>query len=127
MLVLTPTLPLKHNINMNMLTAERRAQVISALVEGNSIRSVSRMTGIARNTIMGLLVAVGAACAEYQDKALRNLSCKRIQTDEIWAFCYGKDKNLPEDVIGGEERSQKRRFEAEPLSPVVMEPLAGTR
>lgn len=80
-----------------MLTAERRAQVISALVEGNSIRSVSRMTGIARNTIMGLLVAVGFACAEYQDKALRNLSCKRIQTDEIWAFCYAKDKNLSDD------------------------------
>jgi lambda repressor-like predicted transcriptional regulator len=82
---------------MNALTAERRAQVIAALVEGNSIRSVSRMTGVARNTVMSLLVAVGAACAEYQDKALRNLSCKRVQCDEIWSFCYAKDKNLPED------------------------------
>jgi IS1 family transposase len=82
---------------MNTLSAERRAQVISALVEGNSIRSVARMSGISRNTIMSLLVSVGFACAEYQDKALRNLPCKRIQCDEIWSFCYAKDKNLPED------------------------------
>ena len=90
-------LPLKHNSNMNALSAERRAQVIAALVEGTSMRSVSRITGVTRNTITSLLVAVGAACAEYQDKALRNLPCKRIQTDEIWAFCYGKDRNLPVD------------------------------
>lgn len=85
---------------MDVLTAERRAQVIAALVEGNSIRSVSRMTGVARNTVMSLLVQIGLACAEYQDKALRNLPCKRVQCDEIWSFCYGKDKNLPEDKKG---------------------------
>ncbi len=84
-------------MNMNVLTDERRAQVIGALVEGNSIRSVARMSGVSRNTITSLLVAVGAACAEYQDKALRGLPCKRVQCDEIWSFCYGKDKNLPED------------------------------
>jgi IS1 family transposase len=89
--------PLKHKINMNLLNAERRAQLIAALVEGNSVRSASRMTGVSRNTILSLLVAVGKACAEYQDVALRNLPCKRIQCDEIWSFCYGKDKNLPED------------------------------
>src|SRR5579875_4201559 len=85
---------------MNVLTAERRAQVIAALVEGNSIRSVARMSGVARNTIMSLLIAVGSACAEYQDKALRNLPCKRVQCDEIWSFCYGKDKNLPDEKKG---------------------------
>jgi IS1 family transposase len=85
---------------MNVLTSERRSQVVSALVEGNSIRSVARMSGVSRNTIMSLLVAVGAACAEYQDKALRNLPCKRVQCDEIWSFCYGKDKNLPDDKRG---------------------------
>jgi IS1 family transposase len=88
---------LKHNININSLSAEDRIRVIAALVEGNSIRSVSRMTGIARNTIASLLVEAGAACAEYQDKALRNLTVKRVQCDEIWSFCYAKDKNLPED------------------------------
>ncbi len=82
---------------MNALNPERRAQVIAALVEGNSIRSVSRMSGVSRNTIMSLLVAVGEACARYQDTALRGLNSKRIQCDEIWQFCYAKDKNLPED------------------------------
>ena len=95
--MLTYTRAVKHNVNMNVLTAERRAQVIGALVEGNSIRSVARMSGVSRNTIMSLLVAVGSACAEYQDSTLRCLPCKRVQCDEIWSFCYGKDKNLPED------------------------------
>ena len=58
-------------------------QVLKVLVEGNSIRSTVRMTGVARNTVTKLLVDVGAACSEYQDRALRNLSCKRLQVDEI--------------------------------------------
>ena len=82
---------------MNSLPTADRIRVIAALVEGNSIRSVSRMTGVARNTIAAVLVEAGAACAEYQDKALRNLTVKRVQCDEIWSFCYAKDKNLPED------------------------------
>ncbi len=82
---------------MNVLNSERRAQVVSALVEGNSIRAVARITGVSKPTILSLLVDLGLACAEYQDKALRNLPCKRIQCDEIWSFCHAKDKNLPED------------------------------
>jgi len=85
---------------MNRLDPEKRAQVVSALVEGNSIRAVARMTGIARNTITGLLVDLGTACAEFKDNALRNLPCKRIQCDEIWAFCYAKDKNVPANKQG---------------------------
>jgi IS1 family transposase len=85
---------------MNRLTIEKRVQVISALVEGNSIRSVVRMTGVAMNTIQKLLADLGKACAEYQDKAMRNLPCKRIQCDEIWQFCYAKDKNVPADKRG---------------------------
>ncbi len=91
---------LKHNINMNRLAPQKRVQAISALLEGNSIRAASRMTGIARNTIIGLLVDLGTACAEYQDNALRDLPCRRIQCDEIWAFCYPKDKNFPTDKQG---------------------------
>lgn len=90
-------------VSMNQLSPARRAQVIAALVEGNSIRAVVRMTGIAKNTVVKLLIQIGAACAQYQDQALRNLSCKRIQCDEIWSFCYAKDKNLPKnkrDVFG---------------------------
>src|SRR5579859_1750000 len=82
---------------MNRLSKIGRERIIAALVEGASLRSVSRITGVTRNAIAKLLVEAGAACAEYQDKALRNLPCKRIQADEIWSFCYAKDKNLPED------------------------------
>lgn len=64
------------------------------------MRSVSRMTGIARNTILTLVVDAGRACAEYQDKALRNLTCRRLECDEIWAFCHAKDKHLPDDKKG---------------------------
>jgi IS1 family transposase len=85
---------------VNKLDNDKRAQVIAALVEGASCRSVSRMTGVARNTVASLLVEIGAACAEYQDKALRNLPCKLIQCDEIWSYIGAKDKNVPNDKQG---------------------------
>lgn len=84
-------------VNMNQLSTAERAQVIAALVEGASSRAISRTTGRSKNTIAKLLVEVGAACAIYQDRALRNLPCRRVQCDEIWSFCYAKDKNLPAD------------------------------
>ncbi|MGD1211155.1 MAG: IS1 family transposase [Candidatus Acidiferrales bacterium] len=85
---------------MNRLSEAQRVQVIAALVEGNSIRATVRMTGVAKNTVIRLLEEVGTACAEYQDGAFRNLPCKRIQCDEIWNFCYAKDKNVPEEKRG---------------------------
>ncbi len=85
---------------MNKLNNKQRAQVIAALVEGNSIRSIVRMTGVSKNTVTKLLADVGEACAAYQDKAFQNLPCKRIQADEIWSFCYSKDKNVPEQFKG---------------------------
>jgi IS1 family transposase len=85
---------------MNQLSTEERAQVIRCLVEGNSIRSTRRMTGFGRNTITRLLVALGAACSEYQDRMLRNLRPTRIECDEIWSFCYAKAKNVPEQYRG---------------------------
>ncbi len=87
-------------VSMNRLPIQKRAQVIGCLVEGNSIRSTVRMTGVAKNTVTKLLVDLGKACSEYQDKVMRNLPCKRLQCDEIWAFCYAKDKNVPEDKKG---------------------------
>ena len=85
---------------MNKLDITKRAQIINCLVEGNSLRSTSRMTGCSINTVTKLLVDVGRACAEYQDKAFHNLTCKRIQCDEIWNFCYCKEKNVPEEHKG---------------------------
>src|SRR5436309_9210895 len=85
---------------MNRLSSAERATIIRALVEGNSIRSVSRMTGAARNTITTLLVDLGKACSAYQDRTLRYLTSERIECDEIWAFCHAKERNVPEEHRG---------------------------
>lgn len=85
---------------MNKLNTDRQAEIIRVLCEGNSIRSTSRITGVAINTVVKLLRDVGAACLEYQDKTLCNLPCKKLQVDEIWSFVYSKDKNVPEDKQG---------------------------
>ena len=80
---------------MNKLSTEKRAMIVRCLVEGNSIRATCRMTGAAKGTVLKLLVDLGTACSEYQDRNLRNLSCRRIEVDEIWSFCYAKDRNVP--------------------------------
>jgi hypothetical protein len=67
--------------------------VVAALVEGNSLRAITRMTGVHRTTVMKLLCDLGRACSEYQDATLRNLKSRRIQCDEIWSFVYAKEKN----------------------------------
>lgn len=82
-------------VSMNRLTTEKRAQIISALVEGNSIRATVRMTGASKNTVTKLLGDLGLACSVYMDEVMRDLACERIQCDEIWAFVYAKQKNLP--------------------------------
>jgi IS1 family transposase len=87
-------------VSMNYLTNEKRIQIVAALTEGIGINAVSRMTGVSKNTVLKLLVDLGAACAEYQDKAFRNLTCQKIQMDEIWSFCYAKAKNLPPEKEG---------------------------
>ena len=89
-----------YNIGMNKLSIEKKTQVITALVERNSIRATCRMTGTAKGTVTRLLASVGKACARYQDRILRELPCKHIQCDEIWSFCYAKQKNVPEDKQG---------------------------
>lgn len=89
-----------YTVLMNKLTTEKRRQVIAALVEGNGVRATVRMTGVAKNTIAKLLVELGAACAEYLDKTLVNLKSQRIQCDEIWSFCYAKEKNVPQELRG---------------------------
>ncbi len=79
---------------MNRLTTAKRVAVVAALVEGCSIRATVRMTGVAKNTIVKLLVELGDVCTRYQDEHLRNLPCKRLQCDEIWSYVGGKDRNL---------------------------------
>ncbi len=85
---------------MNRLIRDKQAQVIAALVEGNSIRATVRMTGVSKDAIARLLVSIGRASATYQDRVFRNLKCKRIQCDEAWSFVWAKDKNLPPSKRG---------------------------
>ena len=85
---------------MNKLSTADRVRVISALVEGCSIRSTVRMTGVAKNTVIKLLVEIGEACKAYHDEHVCHLLTKRVQCDEIWAFCYAKQKNVPADKKG---------------------------
>ncbi len=83
---------------MNRLSLARSTQIIGALVEGNSIRSIERMTETHRETIMRLMVEVGTGCAKLQDAEMRNLNCKRIQVDEIWAYVGKKQRTMtPQD------------------------------
>ncbi|MDX1952546.1 MAG: IS1 family transposase [Verrucomicrobiota bacterium] len=82
---------------MNKLSTAERKQIVAALVEGNSLRAISRMIGVSRNTINKLLVDLGTACSIYQDKTFRNLKCKRIECDEIWSFVGCKEKHVTPD------------------------------
>jgi IS1 family transposase len=83
---------------VNRLPIEKRAQILGLLVEGNSLRATSRLADVSINTVTKLLVDVGCACSAYQDQALRNLPCKRVQVDEIWAFVYAKERNASEEM-----------------------------
>ena len=85
---------------MNKLSTQKRTQVVAALVEGNSVRSTVRMTGVCKKAVLKLLVDLGTACAKYQDEKLRGLRCNRVQCDEIWSFCYAKEKNVPAELKG---------------------------
>jgi IS1 family transposase len=79
---------------MNKLSTKARAQILGMMVEGISLRSITRLTGVSRTTSLKLLADAGEAFSDYQDRTLRNLKCKRIQVDEAWAFCYAKQKNV---------------------------------
>ncbi len=80
---------------MNRLDTKKRTLILRLLVEGNSIRSTTRIADVSKNTVAKLLIDAGKACEAYQDKVLRDLPCRRIQVDEIWSFIYAKEKNVP--------------------------------
>lgn len=80
---------------MNRLSRVRRARIIRLLVEGMSLRSITRAEDVSINTVTKLLVDAGNACAAYHDEHVRNLRrTRRVQVDEIWAFVYAKEKNV---------------------------------
>ena len=79
---------------MNKLPAEKRAQILTLLVEGNSLRASARISDTSFNTVAKLFVDAGKACEAFQDHALCKLKCRRLQLDEIWSFVYAKQKNV---------------------------------
>lgn len=88
-----------HNVFMNRLSTEKRAQIVRAMVEGNSIRSITRMTGVCQEAILKLLRELGTACAVHHDATVRNLKTRRVQCDEIWSFVGAKMKNASEEKV----------------------------
>jgi len=87
---------------MNRLSTAERAKVVSVLVEGNSLRATSRITGVARMTVEKLLRDLGIACAAYHNATVCNLRAQRIQCDEIWSFVGAKEKKVtPEQKAQG--------------------------
>jgi IS1 family transposase len=87
-------------MDMNKLTHDKRVHILNLLVEGLSMRATARIADVAFNTVAKLFIETAEVCAEYQDKAFRNLTCKRLQLDEIWSFVYAKAKNVPDGKQG---------------------------
>ena len=81
-------------MGMNKLPIHKRAMIISLLVEGMSMRAISRTVDVSINTVTKLLVEAGEACADYHNENVRNVTASRVQCDEIWSFCYAKKKNV---------------------------------
>jgi IS1 family transposase len=82
------------NRGVNKLPLEKRIQILSMLCEGSSMRSVSRVADVSINTVSKLLIDAGEVCAAYHDQFVRGVESKRVQCDEIWSFCYSKQKNV---------------------------------
>lgn len=87
-------------VSMNRLSVEKRAAIVGALVEGNSIRATCRMTGASKNTVTKLLVDLGYACLSHHYETVRDVKAERVQCDEIWSFCFAKQKNVRPDKVG---------------------------
>jgi IS1 family transposase len=79
---------------MNKLPHAKRVQILSMLVEGSSMRSISRVVDVSINTVAKLLVDAGEAYEAFHNETIRNVRAKRVQCDEIWSFCYAKQKNV---------------------------------
>jgi IS1 family transposase len=114
-----------HNADMNKLSTADRVRVIAALVEGNSIRSTVRMTGIAKNTVVKLLADVGTACHYYHRTHVKNVKASRIQCDEIWSFVGAKQKNVDKGAQGYGDIWTWTAIDAD--SKLVVSYMLGTR
>lgn len=113
---------------MNVLKRERKLAVISALLEGNSLRSVSRMTNVHRTAIQDLLVAVGDRCASLLDEQMRGLTCSAIEADEIWCYVSKKQRHLtPDERLNPELGDQWTFVAMDPMTKLVPVSVVGKR
>ena len=113
----------RSTVTMNKLSTEKRAAIIRALTEGNSIRGTARMVGVSKTTVLKLLVEVGEFCAFYHDQRVRNVPATRIEADEIWAFVGTKQKNAE-----GPQQGDLWTFTAiDPDSKMIVSYLVGHR
>jgi IS1 family transposase len=107
---------------------DKKIAVLSALVEGCSVRSTVRLTGVSKGAVLRLLVAVGAACIEYHDRVVRNVTAKRVQVDEIWSFVGCKQKNVTEAKMEAGICGDVWTFTAiEAQSKLILSWMAGRR
>ncbi len=83
---------------MRKLSTDKRASILRALTEGNSVNATSRLLGVSKVTILRLLADAGTMCLRLHDELVQNLQAERVQADEIWSFVHAKDKNLPDDL-----------------------------
>jgi IS1 family transposase len=115
-------------MGMNKLTLAKRVQILSMLVEGSSMRSISRVVDVSINTVTKLLVDAGKACEEFHDKQVREVKASRVECDEIWSFCYAKAKNVQSAKAAPEEAGDVWTWTAlESDSKMIISWLVGGR
>ncbi len=113
---------------MNKLPITVRVQILNMLVEGSSMRSISRVTGVSINTVSKLLADAGNVCSAFHDDMVRNVNAKRVQCDEIWSFCYAKQKNVAKAKAAPDEAGDVWTWTAiEADSKLILSWLAGGR
>ncbi len=113
---------------MNKLPLEKRVQILTLLVEGSSLRSITRVTGASINTVTKLLVDAGTVCATFHDETVRKVAAKTVQCDEIWSFCYSKHKTLPTAKAAPEGAGNVWTFTAiDADSKMIVSWLVGSR
>lgn len=107
-------------ISMNLLAHDKRVSIVTALVEGNSMRATARMAGVSVNSVMKLVVDMGQVCQEFHDETVVAVAAERVQADEVWSFCYAKQKNLPDRMRDklGVERAASARIQTVSLVPL---------
>lgn len=112
----------------NVLPLSKRVMILNLLVEGSSMRSISRTVGVSINTVTKLLVQAGEACADYHDKHVRDVKAARVQCDEIWSFCYAKQKNVAKAKAAPEEAGDVWTWTAlDADSKIILSYLVGGR